>query len=90
MSPSRQVLVFWSNNDRIQRPRPSVRDGTAPVLLAVLTPGTHVEVRARFEGRWVAGFEVVSRHDELYAVRRQLDGVVLPAGFKRADLRRRT
>ena len=67
-----------------------MRERTAPVLRAVPTPGTHVEVRARFAGRWVAGFEVVSRHDELYAVRRQLDGVVLPATFERADLGRRT
>jgi hypothetical protein len=65
-------------------------NATAPGVLAELTPGTHVEVRARFDGRWVRGFEIESRCDDLYALRRQMDGVVLPATFKRVDIRRRT
>lgn len=56
----------------------------------MLPTGTYVEVRARFEGRWVAGFEVASSHDDLYALRRQMDGVVLPVEFANADVLRRT
>lgn len=58
-----------------------------------MKPGTHVEVRSRFEQRWSRGFEVaelVTDHDDAaprYRVRRRSDGSLLPVLFDADDLR---
>jgi hypothetical protein len=51
--------------------------------------GTPVEVRNRFDGAWVGGFEVVAVDSALnrYQVRRRSDRAVLPAPFAIGDLR---
>lgn len=60
-----------------------------PAPAGRLAPGTAVEVRARFDGRWSRGF-VVEVVEEVvtagtarvaYRVRRTSDGQVLPALF---------
>jgi len=50
-------------------------------------PGTRVEVRNRFDGRWARGFEVASVDDDGYRVRRLSDGNELPTRFDDADIR---
>ena len=54
--------------------------------------GTPVEVRNRFDGAWVGGFEVVAVDAALnrYQVRRRSDRIVLPAPFGLGDLRTAT
>jgi hypothetical protein len=52
-----------------------------------LEPGTIVEIRNRFELRWVRGFEVVEAYGEGYRVRRLSDGSVLPVVFSADDVR---
>ncbi len=49
--------------------------------------GTPVRVRNRFDGAWVAGFELAGVKEETYEVRRCSDHVVLPARFDESDLR---
>ena len=58
-------------NDPTPRHRPA----------AVLPKGTDVEIRARFEGQWVSGFDIASADRDHYQVRRQMDDVVIPADF---------
>jgi hypothetical protein len=56
-----------------------------------LHPGSHVEVRNRFDGAWSRGFEVAqmaSGPDDGYRVRRRSDAAVLPGVFHRDELRR--
>lgn len=54
-----------------------------------LGPGTAVDVRNRFDGRWARGFEIVA-HDRLgYRVRRLSDGRELPSVFEPNDIRLR-
>lgn len=53
-----------------------------------LAPGTKVEVRQRFDGRFTKGFEVVSADGDGYVIRRLSDGAVLPVAFARTDIRR--
>jgi hypothetical protein len=52
--------------------------------------GKQVEVRSRFSGRWVAGFEVAEalQHDR-YLLRRKSDGTVLPVPFPGREVRPR-
>jgi hypothetical protein len=54
-------------------------------------PGTHVEVRQRFEARWSRGFEIAEACDEhgrvKYTLRRRSDGSILPVQFDEDDLR---
>jgi hypothetical protein len=54
--------------------------------------GEGVQVRNRFDGNWVYGFEVADVEDgddeTLFRLRRQSDGAVLPALFSEADVRR--
>lgn len=52
--------------------------------------GKQVEVRSRFSGRWVAGFEVAEtlQHDQ-YLLRRKSDGAVLPVPFPGREVRAR-
>jgi hypothetical protein len=53
-----------------------------------IDPGTRVEVYNTFSSSWVRGFEVATRHDARYQLRRLSDGVVLPAEFANQDVRR--
>ena len=46
-----------------------------------LMPGTGIEIRNRFEGRWCGGFVVVGSGDDGYKVRRCSDGAVLGVTF---------
>ena len=50
--------------------------------------GNQVEVRSRFTGRWVSGFEVAEElnHDR-YLLRRRSDGAVLPVPFPAHEVR---
>jgi len=52
------------------------------------SPRDRVEVRSRFSGAWVSGFEVVSAHSAGCRLRRLSDGSVLPATFACRDVRR--
>jgi hypothetical protein len=51
-----------------------------------------VEVRLRFDGRWVGGFEIAGTHgsgpDREVWLRRLSDGAVLPAPFADHEVRR--
>ena len=53
-------------------------------------PGTAVEVRSRFDGRWCRGFEVaevvVTPAGTAVRVRRCSDGTVLPTMFPAAEV----
>jgi hypothetical protein len=53
-----------------------------------LTPGTKVDVRNRFQGTWVRGFEVAEVTEGGYRIRRMSDGSVLGELFSRDDVRR--
>ncbi|MBV9409963.1 MAG: hypothetical protein JO148_00080 [Acidimicrobiia bacterium] len=48
--------------------------------------GTPVMVRNRFDGAWVAGFELVDIKEQTYGVRRRSDHVVLPARFDASEV----
>jgi hypothetical protein len=56
-----------------------------------IEPGTSIEVRARFNGRWCDGFEVADLVDAdastvRYRVRRTSDGAILPVLFAADDI----
>ena len=53
-----------------------------------LSTGTKVDVRNRFQGTWVRGFEVAEVTDDGYRIRRLSDGSVLGELFTRDDVRR--
>jgi len=54
-----------------------------------LLPGTEVEVRTQFEGRWTRGFAVQHGDDDRgYVLQRLGDGTVLPARFAVHELMR--
>ena len=53
-----------------------------------LTPGTKVDVRNRYQGTWVRGFEVAEATAEGYRIRRLSDGSILGDWFSRDDVRR--
>ena len=55
--------------------------------LAMLKPGTRVEVRRRFDQSWTHGFEVAEVLSSCYRLRRISDGRVLPYEFVLADVR---
>jgi hypothetical protein len=62
-----------------------------PTTSSPIDAGTSVEVRARFDGRWCAGFEVAERIEAdsapvTYRLRRTSDGSVLPALFTDDDI----
>jgi hypothetical protein len=59
-----------------------------PQARSPLTPGTKVDVRNRFQGTWVRGFEVAEVTDAGYRIRRMSDGSVLGELFSRDDVRR--
>ncbi|HVE94102.1 MAG TPA: hypothetical protein VNB24_04215 [Acidimicrobiales bacterium] len=50
-------------------------------------PGTRVEVRQRFDGRWARGFIVDSQDTDGYRLRRPSDDTILPVAFPPEDLR---
>jgi hypothetical protein len=60
-----------------------------------LSPGTEVEVRTRYQGRWAPGFEVDAVHsdpshrDDRYVLRRRSDGALLPVAFHQTEIRPR-
>ena len=53
-----------------------------------LTPGTKVDVRNRYQGTWVRGFEVAEVKGDGYRIRRLSDGTTLDDLFPRDDVRR--
>ena len=53
-----------------------------------LAPGTKVDVRKRFQGTWVRGFEIAEVIGEGYRIRRMSDGSTLSELFSRDDVRR--
>ena len=55
-----------------------MESATAVHQLGVAMAGTPVEVRARFDGAWKRGFEVVTWSGDGVRVRRISDGAVLP------------
>ena len=59
-----------------------------PQTRPALEPGTAVEVRDRFEGRWSGGFEVDRLDGDRYVIRRLSDASLLPVTFSRDDVRR--
>ena len=48
-----------------------------------------VEVRSRFDGRWVSGFEIADVSDDRYLLRRRSDGAMLPVAFPAHEIRSR-
>jgi hypothetical protein len=52
-----------------------------------LAPGCPVEVRTRFDGRWVGGFRVVQQEEAGFLIARCRDGSKLPELFSPAELR---
>jgi hypothetical protein len=54
-----------------------------------LVPGTPVEVRTRYDGRWTAGFHIDTLRDGGYVLRRSSDHALLPVVFGADDLRPR-
>ena len=52
-----------------------------------LVVGDKVEVRARFDERWVTGFEVAAIDDDGVHLKRLSDGEQLPVAFEQADVR---
>ena len=56
-----------------------------------MRPGSIVEVRSRFDGGWVRGFQVVTVEDttdgKACLLMRTSDGTVLPAAFSSAEVR---
>jgi len=63
-------------------------DAPDPYPRPPLAPGTKVDVRNRYQGTWVRGFEVAETTDGGYRIRRLSDGSVLGETFSRDDVRR--
>jgi hypothetical protein len=63
-------------------------DAPDPNTRSPLAPGTKVDVRNRYQGTWVRGFEVAEAVDGGYRIRRLSDGSVLGELFSRDDVRR--
>ena len=59
-----------------------------PHARSPLTPGTRVDVRNRYQGTWVRGFEVAEVVQDGYRIRRMSDGSTLGELFARDDVRR--
>jgi hypothetical protein len=59
-----------------------------PNARSPLAPGTKVDVRNRYQGTWVRGFEVAEATPDGYRIRRLSDGSVLGDLFSRDDVRR--
>jgi hypothetical protein len=54
----------------------------------VLSEGTHVEVRNRFDNRWTRGFVIADVLADGYRIRRTSDEQLLPAVFGSDEVRR--
>lgn len=65
----------------------TVPEGVVP-LRPSLEPGAAVEVRNRFDRRWVRGFAVAERTPDGYRLVRLSDGSELPELFGRDEVRR--
>lgn len=63
-------------------------DTPEPSARAPLAPGTKVDVRNRYQGTWVRGFEIAEAIGEGYRIRRLSDGSTLAELFARDDVRR--
>jgi hypothetical protein len=63
-------------------------DATDRGVRSRLTPGTKVDVRNRYQGTWVRGFEIAETTPEGYRIRRLSDGSILGDLFSRDDVRR--
>jgi hypothetical protein len=59
-----------------------------PNARSPLAPGTAVDVRNRYQGTWVRGFEVAEFTYGGYRIRRLSDGSILGDLFTRDDVRR--
>ncbi len=60
---------------------------TVGVSEGTLPSRYEIEVRSRFDGRWVRGFEIATGDRDRYFVRRRSDGTVLPVPFSPQDVR---
>ena len=63
-------------------------DAPDPNARSPIAPGTKVDVRNRYQGTWVRGFEVAEAADGGYRIRRLSAGSVLGELFSRDDVRR--
>ena len=55
---------------------------------STLSLGTKVDVRNRYQGTWVRGFEIAEITEDGYRIRRLSDGTTLDDLFPRDDVRR--
>ena len=63
-------------------------DGSESSGRVPLSPGTMVDVRNRYQGTWVRGFEIAEVTPDGYRIRRMSDGSTLGELFSRDDVRR--
>jgi len=63
-------------------------EASDPNARSPLSPGTKVDVRNRFQGTWVRGFEIAEVTGDGYRIRRLSDGSTLGELFSRDDVRR--
>lgn len=65
--------------------------GPIDIRSTSISVGSPVEVRSRFDDRWIHGFSVAGVGDDGYQLRRLSDGSILPVWFPadavRLDLR---
>jgi hypothetical protein len=61
---------------------------TAGLGNETLLSSNEIEVRTRFDGRWVRGFEIAANDLDSYLIRRRSDGTVLPFAFAADEIRR--
>ena len=54
-----------------------------------LTAGEAIEVRNRFDRRWIGGYEIAGANARGFRVRRRSDGRELPEVFAATEVRRR-
>ncbi|HUO47422.1 MAG TPA: AAA family ATPase [Acidimicrobiales bacterium] len=64
-----------------------VLDAPRPGQTRLLTPGSRVSVRDRFEGGWADGFDIAEVRGSHYVVRRVSDDSILPDTFAPDDVR---
>ncbi len=62
-------------------------DHVAPTPMAPIPIGVRVELRNRFDDRWIRGFAVAVCGDGEFQLRRLSDGHVLPAWFPATSVR---
>ena len=69
-----------------------LRDDRVTARAGPVRPGTQVEVRSTYDGRWCNGFGVAEalEGEGAYPHRRLSDGVVLPTSFSDGDIVRET